>query len=169
MEFWKKIFFMRAKIEKRNRGEEVAYDFKRISDDALKSWAKIFKRSNAFDNDEDHYELFCFHVTRGRITLKGQPLCSFLVKTTKVYHRDANDLCVLCTLVNPSVSHPFIASRQLGAKWVVEAWEQVQETLIRITGTTGIVIGVIILKMYPALMKHLKQKLLSMRKIKLMM
>ena len=107
---------MRTKLEEGNRGAEVAEDFKGNSIDAVKHCAKIFKRSNAFDNDEDHYELFCFHVTRGRITLKGQPLCSFLVKTTKVYHRDANDLCVLCTLVNPSVSHPFIPNRQLGAK-----------------------------------------------------
>ena len=117
--------FIRAKIEEGNRGEEVAYDFKVFSNDALKTWAKIFKSSNAFDNDEDHYALVYFNVMGGRMTLKGQPFDSFLFKSTKLYFRDANDLYALGALANPSTSHPFIASRQLGAKWVVEAWEQV--------------------------------------------
>ena len=70
---------MHTKVEEVNRGTEVAEDFKGNSIDTAKYCAKIFKSSNAFDNDEDHYELFYFHVIGGTITLKVQPLDSFSV------------------------------------------------------------------------------------------
>ena len=49
----------------------------------------------------------------------------------KGYYRDLYDTYMIDAPINPSIEHPFIPSHQLCAIWVVNAWKQVPEALVK--------------------------------------
>ena len=65
----------------------------------------------------------------GGITPKAQPLDLFPIKIMKGCYRDFYDIHMITSPVNPTTGYPTKRSRQLCAKWVVEAWDKVSESL----------------------------------------
>ena len=76
-------------------------------------------------------ELLDWLLMDGGITPKGQPLDVLLNKVFKGHFRDLFDSWPLNAPVNEKTGHPMAPSRQLLAKWIVEAWEKVSEELVR--------------------------------------
>ena len=114
-------------------GEKCAIlvdDFKGHSHKNVKEYVKSFKSVGDDDEYEDGYELVDFHIMGGGITPKSQPIDIFIGKVFKGLYRDHYDLYMLTAPTN-SKGQPIIPSCQLCATWVVQAWDELPNALIK--------------------------------------
>ena len=77
-------------------------------------------------------EMLDWLLMDGGITPKAQPLDVLINKVFKSFFRDLFEEWSLQAPINPITEHPLAPSRQLLTQWVVAAWEQVPEDLIKI-------------------------------------
>ena len=126
------------KVEEGPRGALLFDDFKSYRTNEVKEHVKIHKSGSYDDDDEDRHDLVDVHTLSGGTTPKAQPVDLFVGEVTKVHCRNYYDFHMLDTPVNPTTGHPLIPSHQLCTTWVVKAWDEVPETLIKRLGKLAI-------------------------------
>ena len=55
----------------------------------------------------------------------------------KEYNRENRNILRITAPTNPSIGHPLMPSRQLCATWSVKAWDNVPDSLIKISWNVG--------------------------------
>ena len=76
-------------------------------------------------------DIFHLPIMGGGLTPKSQPLDVLVNKVFKGLFHDQFEEWSLNAPINPVTDHPIAPSRQVLAIWVVNAWDQVPEELIR--------------------------------------
>lgn len=125
----KEVIFPELGVFEGKRSGVLVDDFKGHSNKVVKDYVLEFKSGDDDDDEEDRYQLVDFNIMAGGITPVCQPIDMIVGKVFKGNYRDLYDDYML-TAPKDSKGHPIIPSRQLCATWVVEAWEQVPESLI---------------------------------------
>ena len=76
-------------------------------------------------------ELLDWLLMDGGITPKAQPLDVLINKVFKGFFRDLFEEWSLQAPIHPTTGHPYPPTRQLLAQWVVKAWDNVPEDLVK--------------------------------------
>ena len=113
-----------------HRGCVLVDDFKGHSKDIVKEYVHSLRSSNNDGNDDSEYDLVAFEIMSGGITPKAQPIDAFIGKVFKGNYRDLYDNYMLSAPLNER-GQPIAPTRQMCATWVVQAWSDIPEELIR--------------------------------------
>ena len=123
------VLFPELSVMQGKRSGLLVDDFKGHSHRLVKEYVRRFKSGDDDDEEDNRYDIVDFHIMAGGIRPKVQPIDMILGKVFKGLYRDEYDNYMLTAPTRNE--HPITPSRQLCATWVVKAWEQIPEALIR--------------------------------------